>query len=93
MKLNTFEDLFMHKLKILYSAETEFAKAQPKLAEAASDEELRAALEGYVKVTQGQLELLGAGPRVWSTGPPVDQNGRLQVRHERGVGLWVDRGR
>jgi len=58
MKLNTFEDLFVHKLKILYSAETEFAKAQPKLAEAASDDELRAALEGHVKVTQGQLERL-----------------------------------
>jgi ferritin-like metal-binding protein YciE len=58
MSLNTFEDLFMHKLRVLYSAETQFAEAQPKLAEAASDEELRAALEGHVKVTQGQLERL-----------------------------------
>lgn len=51
MRLNTFEDLFVHKLKTLYSAETQFAEAQPKLAEAVSDEELRAVLERHVEVT------------------------------------------
>jgi ferritin-like metal-binding protein YciE len=58
MSLNTFEDLFMHKLRTLYSAETQFTKVQPKLAEAASDEELRSALEGHTEVTQRQLERL-----------------------------------
>jgi ferritin-like metal-binding protein YciE len=58
MSLNTFEDLFVHKLRTLYSAETQFTEAQSKLAEAASDEELRAVLERHVEVTQRQLERL-----------------------------------
>ena len=59
MKLDSFNDLMESKLKDLYSAEQEFAAAQPAMAEAASDDELRAALEGHVAVTQGQLERLG----------------------------------
>jgi ferritin-like metal-binding protein YciE len=55
MSLNTFEDLFVHKLRMLYSAETQFTKVQPKLAEAASDEELRSALEGHAEV-RGRLK-------------------------------------
>jgi len=56
--MNAFEDLFVKKLKDLYSAERQFAEAQPKMAEAASDEELRVALEGHVEVTKRQLERL-----------------------------------
>lgn len=58
MSLNTFEDLFVHKPRTLYSAESQFPEAQPKLAEATSDEELRVALERHVDVTQRQLERL-----------------------------------
>lgn len=58
MGLNSFEDLLIHKLRLLYSAEAQFAEAQPSLAAAASDEELRAALEGHVAVTQAQLDRL-----------------------------------
>lgn len=58
MNLDSFEDLFIQKLRKLYDAETQFASDQPKLAEAAGDEELRAALEGHVEVTKGQIERL-----------------------------------
>jgi len=58
MNLDTFSDLFTQKLRKLYDAENQFAENQPKLAEAAADEELRVALEGHVEVTKVQLERL-----------------------------------
>lgn len=59
MKLDSFNDLMEGKLKDLYSAEQQFAAAQPAMVEVASDDELRAALEGHFAVTQRQLERLG----------------------------------
>lgn len=58
MNLNSFEDLLTHKLRELYDAETQFAEAQPKLAAAAADEELRVALEAHVEVTKRQIARL-----------------------------------
>ena len=42
--LKTLEDLFVHELKDLYSAEQQLIKALPKMAKAASSEHLRAVL-------------------------------------------------
>lgn len=58
MSLNSFEDLIIMKLKDLYSAEQQFAQAQPQMVEATSDEELRTALEGHIAVTKEQIERL-----------------------------------
>lgn len=69
MKLDSFNDLIESKLRDLYSAEQQFAAAQPAMVEAASDDELRAALEGHVAVTQGQLERLGEIAKLLSVSP------------------------
>lgn len=58
MSLNSFEDLIAEQLQDLYSAERQFAEAQPKMAAAAASEDLKDALEGHVEVTRGQIERL-----------------------------------
>jgi ferritin-like metal-binding protein YciE len=56
MKMQTLEDLFHHELKDIYSAEKQLTKALPKMAKAATHEELRAAFEEHLEVTETQLE-------------------------------------
>ena len=58
MKLNTIEDLFHHELKDLYSAENQLVKALPKMAKAASNEELKAGFEEHLEQTKGHVERL-----------------------------------
>jgi len=58
MKLNTLEDLLLHELKDLYSAENQLVKALPKMAKAASHEELKAAFEEHLEQTEGHVERL-----------------------------------
>jgi ferritin-like metal-binding protein YciE len=58
MKMKTLHDLFIDELKDLYSAETQLTKALPKMAKAASSDELREAFESHLKETEGQIERL-----------------------------------
>ena len=58
MKLNTLQDLYIEELRDLYSAETQLLKALPKMAEAASAEELRAAFEEHLDQTKEHVERL-----------------------------------
>lgn len=59
MKLNTLEDVFVHQLKDVYSAEKQIIEALPKMAEAASAIELRSAFEDHLTKSQTHLELVG----------------------------------
>jgi ferritin-like metal-binding protein YciE len=58
MKLNTLQDLFHHELKDIYSAETQLLKALPKMAEAATNEDLKAAFEEHLEQTKLQVARL-----------------------------------
>lgn len=58
MKLNTLSDLLTHELKDLYSAENQLVKALPKMAKAASNEELKAGFEEHLEQTKGHVERL-----------------------------------
>src|SRR6185503_5824691 len=58
MKLTTLEDLFHHELKDLYSAENQLVKALPKMAKAATSEELREGFEEHLEQTKGQVQRL-----------------------------------
>jgi ferritin-like metal-binding protein YciE len=58
MKLKTLEDLFVHELKDLYSAETQLVKALPKMARAATNEDLRAGFDFHLEQTKGHVERL-----------------------------------
>lgn len=58
MKMKTLEDLFHHELKDIYSAEKQLIKALPKMAKAATNEQLRQAFEEHLQQTETQLERL-----------------------------------
>ncbi len=57
-KVSTLEELFLEELRDLYDAEKQLTKALPKMARAASSEELRAAFEEHLQQTEGQVERL-----------------------------------
>jgi ferritin-like metal-binding protein YciE len=58
MKIKTMEELFVDELKDLYDAEKQIIKALPKMAKAASSEDLREAFQEHLEVTRKQVERL-----------------------------------
>lgn len=58
MKLESLQDLFIEQLKDLYSAETQLTKALPKMAKAASSEELKNAFQEHLEVTKEHVSRL-----------------------------------
>jgi len=56
MAIKTIEDLFIHELSDIYSAEKQLTKALPRLARAASNPDLKAAFESHLEETHGQVE-------------------------------------
>jgi ferritin-like metal-binding protein YciE len=58
MKMRTLEDLFVHELKDLYAAEKQLLKALPKMAKAATHEELREAFQAHLQQTEGHMKRL-----------------------------------
>lgn len=58
MALKSLEDLFIHELRDIYSAENQLTKALPKMAKAASTEELRNAFEMHLEETQNHVARL-----------------------------------
>lgn len=57
-KQKTLDDLFHDTLKDIYYAERKILKALPKMARAASTDELKAAFERHKDETEGQIERL-----------------------------------
>ena len=58
MKLDTLEQLYINELRDLYSAENQLLKALPKMAKAASSQELKNAFEKHLDQTKGHVERL-----------------------------------
>ena len=56
--MESLDDLMQDELKDIYDAEKQLAKALPKLAKNASNEELRQALRQHLQETQGHVERL-----------------------------------
>ncbi|WP_250486187.1 ferritin-like domain-containing protein [Caballeronia sp. GaOx3] len=56
MAAKTLNDLFVHALSDVYSAEKQLTKALPKLARAATNPELASAFKTHLEETQGQIE-------------------------------------
>ena len=52
MSLKTLEDLFVHELRDLHSAEKQLTKALPKMAKAASSERLRQGIQEHLEQTR-----------------------------------------
>ena len=69
-KTTNLEELLIDELKDLYSAETQLTKALPKMAKAATDENLKAGFEKHLEQTREHIarldramELLEASPK------------------------------
>jgi len=58
MKLKDLNGLFLHELRDLYSAEKQLAKALPKMAKAATNEDLRRSFEEHREETEAQITRL-----------------------------------
>lgn len=55
MKIDTLETLLQSELMDIYDAEKRLVRALPKMAKAASSDELRAAIQEHLDVTKGQV--------------------------------------
>jgi ferritin-like metal-binding protein YciE len=58
MELETLQDLYIHELKDLLSAEKQLVKALPKMAKAASNKELKAGFQQHLAETKEQAARL-----------------------------------
>jgi ferritin-like metal-binding protein YciE len=58
MPSDAFKQLYVDELKDLYNAENQLVKALPKLAKAASSEELRQGFEKHLEQTKGHVRRL-----------------------------------
>jgi ferritin-like metal-binding protein YciE len=58
MPNESFKKLYVDELKDLYSAENQLVKALPKMAKAATSEELREGFEEHLEQTKGQVQRL-----------------------------------
>lgn len=58
MNLDTLKKLYVEELRDVYNAEQQLVKALPKMAKAASSDELRDALETHLDETKGHVERL-----------------------------------
>ncbi len=58
MKHNALKDLYIDELRDIYDAENRLVKALPKLAKAATSDELREGFETHLEQTRGHVERL-----------------------------------
>jgi len=58
MELENLQDLYIHELKDLYSAERQIIQALPKMIKAASSDKLRAGFQEHLKQTEGHANRL-----------------------------------
>lgn len=56
MARTTIEDLFIHELSDVYSAEKQITKALPRMARASTNPKLAEAFKSHLEETQGQIE-------------------------------------
>lgn len=67
MAVKTLEELFVHQLSDIYSAEKQLTKALPRLARAAAAEELSAAFEAHLEETRGRSSASTRWSSCWAS--------------------------
>ena len=63
------KELYIDELKDLYNAESQLVKALPKMAKAASSEELRQGFEEHLEQTKGHVQRLEKIFQAWGESP------------------------
>lgn len=98
MTVKTIEELFIHELSDIYSAEKQLTKALPKNARAASSPDLVAAFESHLEETVGQVdridkivELLGIKlKRMKCAAMEADEKSVVVTVTDSGIGISPD---
>src|SRR5665811_559656 len=58
MEHNALKELYVDELKDIYNAENQLVKALPKMAKAATSDDLRAGFEEHLEQTKGHVQRL-----------------------------------
>ncbi len=79
-KMQDLKDLLKHELQDLYSAETQLIEALPKMAENATNPELKKALQQHLRVTENQKNRLDQITNLFGNEEGDGENGGLMSR-------------
>lgn len=92
MALNTLEDVLLHGMKDLLSAEKQFRQALPKLAKAAEDEELANAFLEHRDETVEQISRLERCFKILDRSPRAEKCKAAEGLVEEGAGVIEEDG-
>jgi ferritin-like metal-binding protein YciE len=92
MKLESLDELFLHELKDLLSAEKQLVKALPKMAKGASSDALRAAFEEHLEQTKGHVERLEKVFKTLDKAPRAENCKGMEGLIEEGADLLEEEG-
>jgi ferritin-like metal-binding protein YciE len=92
MKLETLDELFLHELKDLLSAEKQLVKALPKMAKGASSDALRAAFEEHLEQTKGHVDRLEKVFKTLDKAPRAEHCKGMEGLIEEGAELLEEEG-
>jgi ferritin-like metal-binding protein YciE len=73
MQMNNLNDVLVEQLGDLYSAERQLVEALPKMAGAASTQELRTAIEQHLEETRGHVQRLEEAFSQLGISPPSEE--------------------
>jgi ferritin-like metal-binding protein YciE len=92
MKLESLDELFLHELKDLLSAEKQLVKALPKMAKGASSEALRTAFEEHLEQTKVHVERLEKVFKTLDKAPRAEHCKGMEGLIEEGADLLEEEG-
>jgi ferritin-like metal-binding protein YciE len=92
MKLDSIENLFIHELKDLLSAEKQLVKALPKMAKGASSQALREGIEEHLEQTKEHVERLEQIFQLLDKSPRAEHCTAMEGLIEEGSQLLEEEG-
>jgi len=87
MSMTSLRDLLINELKDLYSAENQLVKALPRMAKAASNEQLKEGIQNHLEETERQVERLDRIFEILETSPRGKKCQAMQGLIEEGKEL------
>jgi ferritin-like metal-binding protein YciE len=92
MKLESIENLFLHEVKDLLSAEKQLVKALPKMAKGASSQALKEGIEDHLEQTKGHVERLERVFKLLDKSPRAEHCKGMEGLIEEGSDLLEEDG-
>lgn len=77
-QLQNLQDLFVHGMQALYSAETQLVASMPRMMENTQNEELRTAFTTHLEETKQQIQRLEQAAQMLGVDPNGEENVALQ---------------